>query len=50
MAVRRIKRWPIGDLQFPFGAAIFEGNLSAEDILSATPLELFDPNLNTVAH
>jgi len=51
--VTAAEKWPSGGLSvgpcgtynFPFGAAIFEGNYTAEDILSATPLELFDPNL-----
>jgi hypothetical protein len=47
------EKWPAGGLStgpcgtynFPFGMAIFQGNYTAADILSATPLELFNPVL-----
>ena len=45
--------WPVGGLSvgpcgtydYPFGVAIFQGNYTAANILSATPLELYDPIL-----
>jgi hypothetical protein len=47
------EKWPVGGLSvgpcgtydYPFGVAIFQGNYTAANILSATPLELYDPIL-----
>jgi hypothetical protein len=45
-------QWPLGGLSlspcgtnsFPFGVAIFQGNYTAEDVSTATPLVLYNPN------
>jgi len=47
------EKWPVGGLSvgpcgtydYPFGEAIFQGNYMAANILSGTPLELYDPIL-----
>ena len=36
---------PCGTYDYPFGVAIFQGNYTAANILSATPLDLYDPIL-----
>ena len=34
---------PCGPMNYPFGIAIFKGNYTSSDILSATPLKLYNP-------
>ena len=34
---------PCGPINYPFGIAVFQGNFIASDVLSATPLKLYDP-------
>jgi len=34
---------PCGSINYPFGIAIFQGNYTSSDILSATPLKLYNP-------
>jgi hypothetical protein len=34
---------PCGPMNYPFGIAIFQGNYTSSDILSATPLKLYNP-------
>jgi hypothetical protein len=36
---------PCGTYDYPFGVAIFQGDYTAANILSATPLDLYDPIL-----
>ena len=36
---------PCGPLNYPFGIAVFQGNYSAADISSATPLQIYEPGI-----
>jgi len=36
---------PCGPLNYPFGIAVFQGNYSAADISTATPLQIYEPGI-----
>ena len=36
---------PCGPLNYPFGVAVFQGNYSAADISTATPLQIYEPGI-----